>query len=149
MQNMLQLHKQPFYFQAFNQEKQTLCSYKDLYMNFIAALFLRIENSGNVHQCPSIEQRQIMIYSLKRLLFNIKMNYLQLEILKVMMLRKEKPGNEQYILCDSMTIKKSRKYKFIYSHSHQIYWCDFSAFFCAPIASYTWISEHLLHHVKI
>lgn len=105
MQNMLQLHKQPFYFQAFNQEKQTLCSYKDLYMNFIAALFLRIENSGNVHQCPSIEQRQIMIYSLKRLLFNIKMNYLQLEILKVMMLRKEKPGNEQYILCDSMTIK--------------------------------------------
>ena len=45
--------------------------------------------------------------------------------------------------------KKSRKYKFIYSHSHQIYWWDFSAFFCAPIASYTWISEHLLHHVNI
>ena len=63
-------------------------------MKYIAALFLRIENSGNVHQCPSIEQRQIMIYSLKWLLFNIKMNYLQLEILKVMVLRKEKPGSE-------------------------------------------------------
>lgn len=44
------IYSQPFYSQAFTDDKQTLCSYKNLYINFTAALFLRIVSNANAHQ---------------------------------------------------------------------------------------------------